>query len=346
MADKKLYDMQFSIDLDNVFAISLVNKPAIKENFIYLSADEVVLSLDDDKRTVTGAILVPDLKIHRNGRGGEPDYDIMFSADTIEKVSQHYMKHFNQKEVTTDHANKANDVTLTEQWIVIDSEVDKTNALGLDKLPVGTWVGTMLIEDDTIWNEVKQGKFKGFSIEGILEPVELQEQINLKEIIMTKANKVIEDLKVKLGIVEAVVAEIDEPAAEVEVEAADEVETVEVEASESEEAPVEEAEPEYVSVEMFRALEADVIMLTDAVIELMKVIETVIPDEVVEPVEASVESVETPEVVVEATEEVEKEVEEDVDMIVHTESTPKKLKLAKFDRKLSIQDRIKANLGL
>ena len=59
-----------------------------------------------------------------------------------------------------------NGLTLVESWIVEDKGNDKSNMFGMD-LPLGTWVGSIKVDNDKIWNDyVKTGKVKGFSIEG------------------------------------------------------------------------------------------------------------------------------------------------------------------------------------
>ena len=65
-----------------------------------------------------------------------------------------------------EHKNKLEGLTLVESWLIEDKANDKSNMYGMD-LPLGTWMGTVKVDNDEIWNnEVKNGKIKGFSIEG------------------------------------------------------------------------------------------------------------------------------------------------------------------------------------
>jgi len=67
---------------------------------------------------------------------------------------------------TIDHARTVNGITTIETWLVADTKHDKTQAFGLS-YPVGTWVATMKIDNEDIWqNYIKEGVVKGFSVEG------------------------------------------------------------------------------------------------------------------------------------------------------------------------------------
>ena len=111
-----------------------------------------------------GALLIPKKPIYR--KSGEDEYYIFFSEKTIAKASQLYLQNGNQSEATLEHKDQLKDLTLVESWIVEDKQKDKTALYGLD-VPVGTWMGSVKVENDEIWNNyVKTGKVKGFSIEG------------------------------------------------------------------------------------------------------------------------------------------------------------------------------------
>jgi hypothetical protein len=166
----KLYELTIEDEnIDEVFAISLVENPAIESDFIYFDKEQVVFtSVSDEKRIVIGPILIADKKILRVDAAGEP-YEVYFTKDTVAKLAQNYLMKGYQKESTLEHEGKIKDVTLVESWIKESKLNDKSNMYGLN-LPVGTWVGMFKINNDKIWNDyVKTGKVKGFSIEGAFE---------------------------------------------------------------------------------------------------------------------------------------------------------------------------------
>ena len=148
-----------------VEAISVVENPAIESDFIALNNQEIKLAeINKEKRLLMGALLIPKKPIYR--KSGEDEYYIFFSEKTIAKASQLYLQNGNQSEATLEHKEQLKDLTLVESWIVEDKEKDKTALYGLD-VPVGTWMGSVKVENDEIWNNyVLTKKCKGFSIEG------------------------------------------------------------------------------------------------------------------------------------------------------------------------------------
>lgn len=148
-----------------VDAISIVESPAIESDFVALKNQEIKLAeVDKEKKILMGALLIPNKPIYRNG--GEGEYYIFFSKDTIVKASQMFLQNGNQSRSTLEHAQALNGLTLVESWIVEDKAKDKTALYGLD-VPVGTWMGSVKVNNEDVWNEyVKTNKVKGFSIEG------------------------------------------------------------------------------------------------------------------------------------------------------------------------------------
>ena len=148
-----------------VEAISIVESPAIESDFVALKNQEIKLAeVDKEKKILMGALLIPDKPIYRNGSEGE--YYIFFSKDTIVKASQMFLQNGNQSNSTLEHNQALNGLTLVESWLVEDKAKDKTALYGLD-VPVGTWMGSVKVNNDDVWNEyVKTNKVKGFSIEG------------------------------------------------------------------------------------------------------------------------------------------------------------------------------------
>lgn len=152
-------------EITGVEAISIVENPAIEEDFIALESEEFKLAeVDKKKKILMGALLIPNKPIYRKNEDGE--YYIYFSKETIEKASQLYLKQGNQNNSTLEHKHELNGLTLVESWIVEDKVHDKSRKYGFN-FPIGTWVGSVKVNNDKIWEEfVESGKVKGFSIEG------------------------------------------------------------------------------------------------------------------------------------------------------------------------------------
>lgn len=152
--------------LSGIEAISIVDRPAIQENFIALSEQPKVelAEVDKEKRILMGAALVPNKNIYR--ADGEDEYYIYFSEDTVRKASELFFIRGNQNESTLEHEAKLYGLSVVESWIIEDETHDKSRKYGME-LPVGTWMVSMKVNNDDVWNNyVKTGKVKGFSIEG------------------------------------------------------------------------------------------------------------------------------------------------------------------------------------
>ena len=157
-------------------AISIVESPAIEEDFVALKEEERVelKTIDEDKRVLLGAALVPNKPIYR--RSGEDEYYIYFSQDTVRKASELFFINGNQNKATLEHQIDITGLSVVESWI-IEGEQDKSKMYGMN-LPVGTWMVSMKVHNDEIWNDyVKNGRVKGFSIEGyFVDKVEASKQ--------------------------------------------------------------------------------------------------------------------------------------------------------------------------
>ena len=152
-------------EMVGVDAVSIVSAPAIEESFVALSSDEIKLAkVDDEKRIVMGCALVPNKMIYR--KRNDTMFYVYFSKETIRRTSELFFQNGNQSNATLEHQMKANNLTVVESWIVEDEVKDKSAIYNLNA-PVGSWVISMKVEDDELWNEIKEGKkYTGFSIEG------------------------------------------------------------------------------------------------------------------------------------------------------------------------------------
>ena len=179
--------------LNGIEAVSIVEFPAIESNFIALSENLELAKVDDEKKILMGAALIPNKNIYR--KNGDDEYYIFFSNDTVRKASELFLMNSNQNNATLEHEKKLKDLSVVESWIVEDTEMDKSKKYGLNA-PVGTWMVSMKVNNDAIWNDfVKTGKVKGFSIEGYfsdklemsLELAKEQELIDKIKSIITNA---------------------------------------------------------------------------------------------------------------------------------------------------------------
>jgi len=181
-------------EMSGIDAVSVVHSPAIEENFIALHKYEVELKkVDEEKRILMGAALIPNKQIYRVNQKQE-EYYIYFSEKTVRKASELFLMRSNQNNATYEHKEPLKGLSVVESWIIEDENQDKSHKYGFS-LPVGTWMISMKVNNDEVWNDVKEGKVKGFSIEGYFaDKYEMSlKKKNEDEILLEKIRKIIVD---------------------------------------------------------------------------------------------------------------------------------------------------------
>ncbi len=150
---------------NGIQAISLVESPAIEENFVALSKHKVEFkAIDEDKRIIIGLALVPDKPIYR--RKKDYEYNITFSKDTVRKGAEMYLKSLRNNNTTLEHKQLTSGASIIESWIVEDTDKDKTALYNLNATK-GSWAVVMKIDNEDVWEDIKDKKYLGLSIEGV-----------------------------------------------------------------------------------------------------------------------------------------------------------------------------------
>lgn len=175
--DLPLYDITLEDFEQGMYKISLVDKPAIEENFIYFSKTEVVeMFANDERKEVVGPIMIPNKEILRfspeNGY-----YYVRFTEETIRDIMYNYSKKGLFNEFGIHHEYDTKDVVLLEVWMK-ESENDKSTDYGYN-LPNGTVFVKTKIESDELFKAIKDGEVNGFSIEiqADIKPVNNKEEM-------------------------------------------------------------------------------------------------------------------------------------------------------------------------
>lgn len=178
--------------MSGISAVSVVESPAIEEDFIALAKHEVELKeVDEEKRILMGAALVPNKQIYRRNAMND-EYYIFFSKDTVRKASELFLMRSNQNNATYEHDKKLDGMSVVESWIIEDEKHDKSVKYGFS-LPVGTWMISMKVNNDNVWKDVKEGKVKGFSIEGYFADKLEMSQMTEEDMLIEKIKQIIKD---------------------------------------------------------------------------------------------------------------------------------------------------------
>lgn len=179
-------------------AISLVSAPAIEQDFVFFGKEKHNLTfakVDEEKRMLVSPALIPNKQIFRYDPNTDSEYYVYFSPDTVRKAAELYLKHNNHHKATYEHQERVAGVLTVESWIKEGKE-DKSSLYGYD-LPVGTWFVKMRIENDSLWNKIKEGELKGLSIEGyFVDKMQLMsERKPTDEEILSALNEIIQEIK-------------------------------------------------------------------------------------------------------------------------------------------------------
>jgi len=197
---EELYRAVYTEEDENgeVYGISIVDLPANQFEFIALSEMiETIKLANIAKRTITGVVLAPEQLIKRKFNNSNEYYNLKFEADTIETISQDFLKKGYQRNTTFNHEDDKwlEGTSIVESWIVNDPSNDKSNSLGLKNVPKGSWVVTMKLSE-ALWSEyIVTGKAKGFSIDSFLKIQKIKQKKQEKMSILKELVKLFSDKK-------------------------------------------------------------------------------------------------------------------------------------------------------
>ena len=150
-----------------MYCISLVDAPATQSNFIAFSEDKELLKYsvqDEEQRRVFGLVMAADMPIYRRTAEGA-EYYIVYSRQTLADMMEKYFKNGFQNQVDTNHNFEMEDgITLT-QMFVKDAEKG-VSPKGFEEYADGSIFAEFHIMNDEVWNAIKDGTYKGFSLAG------------------------------------------------------------------------------------------------------------------------------------------------------------------------------------
>jgi hypothetical protein len=150
--------------------------------------------ISEEKRIISGALMLADELIYRNNEKMGEHY-VKFSADTIKAIAIKFAKKKYQNNVNLMHdpAQKVKGVTMFESWLV-DLERGIMPMKGFEGVANGSWFGSFYVENEKVWQSIKKGDYKGFSVEGLFDYVEpISAEENALKKIEELLNSIIED---------------------------------------------------------------------------------------------------------------------------------------------------------
>lgn len=169
----KLYELELNEEDGDILSyVAVVDRPAIESTTLYFKEQKKELEfkvVDEEKRIVSGYFMIADKEIYRNDeeRG---EHLVKFTPEQVKKIQLHFMKSNRNTNVNVMHSQDdiRNDIVIFESFI-IDSERGMNAPKGFEQEADGSWFGSMYIplSSQDVWEEIKEGRFTGFSVEGL-----------------------------------------------------------------------------------------------------------------------------------------------------------------------------------
>lgn len=189
--EQKIKLVELVIDDDEgVEFVSIVDDPAIESDFLAFKKEDFKFKIQNkEKRIVSGYFMIADLPMLR--MRNDTVFYCVFRRHTIEKIVNKFMKEGLTNQTNLMHESTAKGVYIIES-LIIDSERGVSAPDGFEKVPNGSWWGSMRVENDEVWQSVLDGTFKGFSVEGIFSS---SKELDLQTRIIAKIRNVIKNYK-------------------------------------------------------------------------------------------------------------------------------------------------------
>lgn len=171
-----IYKAVLSDENCGISKISLVSSPAVLSNFVCFNEDKQKVQFqvqDEEKREILGVIMRADYPIYRNSNGYE--YYVQYDSDVIKEMAQKMFEDGNENKINLQH-QEGTDIQSVK---IIECFIKNTelgiNPFNFENIEEGSMFARFKVEDEDLWKEIKNGEFKGFSLEGLFEFVEEDE---------------------------------------------------------------------------------------------------------------------------------------------------------------------------
>lgn len=171
-----LYKAQITDATTGMYTVSLVDYPAVESDFLYFNENKKQMTFsieNEEQRIITGVLMRCDFPIYRITDDGY-EYYIMYDKATIELMAEKWIADGFANYVNLQHnpLNYVDGVYLKELYIK-DTERG-INPKGFEDISDGSLFATYKVLNDDVWNGIKSGEFKGFSLEGYFDVKEVQ----------------------------------------------------------------------------------------------------------------------------------------------------------------------------
>ena len=206
----------FAVNVDDpgcsISTMSLVDDPAMSIDMVCFSKEQnMKFSIQDEtQHNILTCLVRVDFPILRLTEEGDPYY-IVFNKETAKVLCQRLMKDGMQQNISLNHNGKLiQGIQLQEVFI---KDVEKgISPVGFEEAADGSLMGVYHIEDDALWNDCIEGRFKGISIESLLGIEEFKKKCNKKiknnRFSMNKLKNMLKQLLLEINSLSTNIAEL------------------------------------------------------------------------------------------------------------------------------------------
>ena len=169
MSNLPIYKAIITDDIDGITAISIVENPAVETDFLKFNKqnkDKLLFNVvNEEERIIVGVIMRANFPIYRvNDYGYE--YYVIYEEDTIKLMAQKMLKDNAFNRINLEHNNNmyVNGVEMRE--LFIKNNERGITPKGFEDIEDGSLFATYKVLNEGVWRIIKNGEFKGFSLEG------------------------------------------------------------------------------------------------------------------------------------------------------------------------------------
>ena len=183
---------------DGIFAVSLVEYPATEEGWLAFNKQEeenqpLYFVKDEDKRLITSVLMKANTPIYRISPSGF-QYYIQYSKEVLKQMAEKVIADGTLNNVDIEHNGEylpKGSVQCMELYI---KDVERgINPVGFEQVKDGSLFCTYKVNDDNLWETIKEGNMlNGFSLAGLFTVKEAEtynKHNNKKEKKMSKINQ-------------------------------------------------------------------------------------------------------------------------------------------------------------
>ena len=169
--NRPIYEALVTSEDAGMLRISLVDLPAVESNFLAFAKEDgepvrLYFVRDEERRIVRGVVMRADYPILR--RNGDYEYYIVFRADTIRVMAEKYLAESRQNNVDEMHNHAEVDDVQMVQYFIKDTGAGISPS-GFEDIADGSLFAEFHVLNDEVWAKVKDGTYRGFSLEGAFE---------------------------------------------------------------------------------------------------------------------------------------------------------------------------------